>query len=127
MRTAFSYSLFRGILFSVLVSVGLLVVGCDSGGSNGDDGPDWTGSWEVQGTGPDYYSITTEEVEIIEERSVGIVCEVEEITNIDGNEVTTNSGTVTAEVSDGGSTLTLEGIEGGPITAERVDSVPDCP
>ena len=127
MRTFFSYSLFRGLLFSVFVSVGLLVVGCDSGGSNGNDGPAWTGNWEVQDAGPDFYSITTEEVQIIEERSVGTVCETEEITNIDGNEITTNTGTVTAEVSDGGDTLTLDGIDGGTVTAERVDSVPDCP
>jgi hypothetical protein len=47
MCTCFSYTFFRGILFSVLVSVGLLVVGCDSGGSGGASGPDWVGTWEV--------------------------------------------------------------------------------
>lgn len=37
---------FRTLSLSLLVVVGLSVVGCDSGGSNGG-GPDWVGTWQV--------------------------------------------------------------------------------
>ena len=129
---------FRTFLFCSLVSVGLLFVGCDSSGSNGDY--EWTGEWEVI-SGSDvsleqsdiFYDITSDEVTIIfQSDRFGCQTETEEITNIDGNTITTDTGDgetnqATVEVRDNGD-LYVEGIGGndGTATAEPVDSVPSC-
>lgn len=138
MDTAVIQRFLRTLVLCSFVSVGLLVVGCDSGGSNGDY--EWTGKWEVISASDInleqaefFYDITSEEVTIVyRSDSFGCETETEEITNIDGNTITTDTGDgeenqATVEVQDDGN-LFIEGVGGndGTATARPVDSVPSC-
>lgn len=116
--------------------------GEDTGGDDGSTNTyDFTGKWEVTKlNGEDvpsnsfFFSITTETVTIIEsDGSSSYSCDVETITNIDGNTITTEpqqggeTSDVNVEVSNNGDTLALEGLDTNSVTAMRVNSVPDCP
>jgi hypothetical protein len=135
MQTLSLRTLFRTLTLSLLVVVGLSVVGCDSGGSNG--GPEWTGDWTLtssDGTeipeGRIFISLTKDEVVNISKNGSNVNCETEKITNIDGNEITTedeetgDEATGTLSVSDG--TLTVS-FEERTDKYTSVDDVPDCP
>lgn len=136
-------TLFRSLLLSAVVAVGLSVGGCDLFGS--DDGASWTGNWEVvSGGGFDttegryFYSLSKEEVELIYYTNVESSCytETNEITDIDDNVITTDTGDgdseeVRVDVSDDGQTLTVTSIDNNyEVTAESIDSDPrdlvDC-
>ena len=139
MQTSFIQRFFRTLILCSLVGVGLLVVGCDSSGSNGDDSP-WTGKWEVTeaSSGIDlgevdaYYDITKEEFTTVFVSDQNCDEETEDIIEIDGNQITTedrDTGETTTgllEVKDNGN-LSLERVDGdGSVTAKSVDSVPSC-
>lgn len=113
--------------------------GDDSGGS-GDVPSSLTGNWELtQFNGEDapfssFLSITTEELEIIQPDGS---CNVETITNVDGDQITTegsDGGTSsgTFDISDDGNTLTTQGLveddsgDSATATFKSMDSVPDC-
>jgi hypothetical protein len=113
-------TLVRTLSLSLLVIVGLSVVGCDSGGANGG-GPDWVGNWRVieengeSPSNPRIFSITESEIESVSD--LGEVCEVERwsVDNIENGNTLTLTGQ-TEEALD--LTLTLTIGDNGNLTAE---------
>lgn len=67
----------RGLCFLLLLIPCLSLVSCDSGGSN--SGPEWEGNWRLSDYGggqgspanPNYWSIATDELEIVEDFDSG--------------------------------------------------------
>lgn len=120
--------LFRTLALSLLVVVGLSVVGCDSSGSNG--GPEWTGNWklaEQAGTPVDrdeVWSMTKSEFESVQASDDGGgVCDVERwnVSNIDGNTVDLEGAT--EEALDVTVTLTVDDSGNLNATAENADDL----
>ena len=140
-------TLVRALTLSLLVAVGLSIVGCDSGGSNGGsgDGPAWTGNWklvEEGGTSVDLdevWSMTESEFESVQApEEPGGTCDVERwnVSNIDGNTVSLEGATqetidvtVTLTVDDSGN-LNANATDAADLTFEPADNKPresfDC-
>jgi len=147
MQTLSLRTLFRTLSLSLLVVVGLSVVGCDSGGSNGGSGggPAWTGNWKLvdEGGAPvdreAVWSMTENEFESVQApESAGGPCDLERwnVSNIDGNTVNLKGGTeeardvtVTLNVEDSGN-LTAKAANAADLTFEPADNGPqesfDC-
>lgn len=87
-------TILRTALVCSLVTVGLLVVGCDSGGSNGGSGPDWTGNWKQTDNSENAtFAISFSESEIKEVEASDCNVTTTNITDVsNGNEVTTEGG-----------------------------------
>ena len=127
--------------------------GDGSEGDSGDDGSDGdnggggsvpsalTGNWKLTETTQEnvdlseadlFYSITSDQINITFKGNSFCETDMETITNVDGNTITTddNDGdepsNATFEITNGGNTLTVEGLNGGTLKATRVDSIPDC-
>jgi hypothetical protein len=87
----------RTTLVCSLLTVGLLVVGCDSGGSNGGSGPDWAGNWkETDNNGNATFAISFSKSKVKSIDRTNCNVETSNVTNVSsGNEVTVESGPTT--------------------------------
>jgi len=84
----------RTTLVCSLLTVGLLVVGCDSGGSNGGSGPDWAGNWkQTDDSGNATFAISFSKSEIKEVEAGNCNVMTDNVTDVsNGNEVTDETG-----------------------------------
>lgn len=132
----------RALLPGFLFTFALLIGGCDTFGSDPDGTPNWVGNWEVVDVEPDseeppedfrgLYSITEDKIETFTKSSnLGCRVDTTEITNVDGNVVTTkdddgDQNEARLEASDETLTITPLGPEEDieKITAESVDDDP---
>jgi len=98
-------TILRTALVCSLVTVGLLVVGCDSGGSNGGSNPDWVGNWKENDNSSDVtraISFSKNEVRVVNARDCNVMTfNVEDVSN--GNRVMAGDwGTAKLVVLDNG-------------------------
>lgn len=107
MQTLSLRALLRTLSLSLFVVVGLSVVGCDSGGSNGGS-PNWVGNWK-DSEGKIALSLSKDEVK--EAEVFNGFCRVFEsnVTNINGN-------TITVQKDDGPAEFTIEEASNGELT-----------
>jgi hypothetical protein len=131
----------------LLVTVGLVVVGCDSGGSNGGGaGPAWAGKWKADNDNvdPDIdIALSLSREEIIEAEDIVCNPDTTEVLNVSGNVLTTvrqplmDTVKTTLEVQANGDTLKATrkvGTTSTTITYESADDnkslfelLPNCP
>ena len=129
MRASSFQGILRGLLFSALVSAGLLIVGCDIVGSDDSGGPDWVGTWRVTSvtypsageTDPSittYWKITEDTFTETTSRSFsGCV-------STPGDEIDTDDNVLTYKQADGDGG-TVEGrfeVSDGELTVEVLEA-----
>ena len=128
-------TLLRTLSLSLVVVVGLSIVGCDSGGSNGSessDSPAWVGNWkrdsEEDLVESEARSYTKEGFVTVQSDTDG-ECNKYNISIDDVSEgnLISYENTIGAsterrlKVSDDGSTLTVDQPEGGSVTWQSAD------
>lgn len=120
----------RGLFLSLLLALPLSLLSCDSGGSNSS--PNWAGTWKLAESNPNFegyhVSLNRNEVRVaFIFGNFGCQSNTLEVTNIDGNVITTDEdGGTEVELDVSGDTMTATDLVEEDDAAEftRVDSDP---